>query len=130
MANRSFLGKGVALSFDIDKSGRVKFSSLEESVKESIFIILSTKIGERVMNYNFGCKIHDLMFELNTVSTRVKARRYIEEALSRWERRISIRNIEIETVASNELLIDIEYAVNDTNVIDNLVYPFYLFEPK
>ncbi len=130
MVNRSFLGKGVSLSFDIDKRGGIKFSSLEESVKESIFIILSTKIGERVMNYGFGCKIHDLMFSLNTISTRATIRSYIEEALNRWEKRISIRSIDIETVARNELLIDIEYSILDINVVDNLVYPFYLFEPK
>ena len=130
MINSSFLGEGVSLSFNIDNRGGVRFSSLEESVKESIFIILSTKIGERVMNYDFGCKIHNLMFKLNTVSTRAMAKIYIEEALNRWEKRIDIKNIEIETVKSNELLIDIEYFIIDENVIDNLVYPFYLLEPK
>ena len=126
----NFLGQGVSLSFDIGKEGTVEMATFQELVKESIFIILSTKIGERVMNYDFGCRIHDLMFELNTVSTRTMARMYIEEALKRWEKRITIRDIEIETIATNELLIDIEYFINDTNVIDNLVYPFYLLEPQ
>jgi len=130
MTDNAFLGKGVALSFDLDNKGGIRFSSFEESIKESIFIILSTKIGERVMNYNFGCKIHDLLFELNTASTRTMIKIYIQDALERWEKRITIKNIEIETVANNELLIDIEYFINDTNTIDNLVYPFYLLEAK
>ncbi len=128
MADNSFLGKGVAFDFNVDESGKIKLISSQELIKESIFIILSTKIGERVMNYNFGCKIHDLMFELNTIYTRNEASRYVREALERWEKRIIIKNIEVETGRKNELLIDIEYYIRDSNVIDNFVYPFYLFE--
>jgi len=82
------------------------------------------------MDYGFGCKIHDLMFKLNTPATRSHARMYIYEALIRWEIRVDIKRIDISDDSSSELIIDIEYIIKEINVIDNLVYPFYLLEPK
>ncbi len=130
MIDDSFLGKGIALSFDIDNKGGVRFASLQDSVKESMFIILSTKVGERVMRYGFGCKIHELMFALNTASTRTKAKMYVENALKRWEHRITIKDVTVEVVNRNSISIDVEYYINSTNIIDNLVYPFYLVESE
>jgi len=130
MIDKTFLGKGVSLSFDIDNSGALKMSSTEELIKESIFIILSTKIGERVMNYHFGCKIHELMFELNNSKTHARARAYVDEALKKWEPRIEVKRIIVESAIKNELMIDIDYYILESNVIDNMVYPFYLIESK
>lgn len=125
---KAFFGQGVSLSWDVDSHGGLKMSSMEELIKESMFIILSTKIGERVMNYHFGCKIHELMFELNTPSTHAKARMYVDEALKRWEPRIEVRDITVDTLAKNEIMIDVAYYIRESNVMDNLVYPFYLLE--
>jgi phage baseplate assembly protein W len=130
MDDNTFLGKGVALDFDVDKGGVVKMSSLQELVKESLFIILSTKIGERVMNYNFGCRIHELMFELNTPATHAKARMYVDDAIKRWEPRVEVTKISVEKGAKNEMVIDVNYFIVEANIVDNLVYPFYLIEAK
>jgi len=130
MIDKTFMGKGVSLSFDVDNSGALKMSSVEELIQESIFIILSTKIGERVMNYNFGCKIHELMFELNNPKTHARARAYVDEAIKSWEPRVEVTKITVESFAKNELMIDIDYYILETNVVDNLVYPFYLLESK
>ncbi|RLA76139.1 MAG: baseplate protein [Epsilonproteobacteria bacterium] len=130
MVDKTFLGKGVSLSFNIDNSGAMKMSSTDKLIKESIFIILSTKIGERVMNYHFGCKIHELMFELNTAKTHARARAYVDEALKKWEPRVEVKRITVESLAKNELMIDIDYYIQETSVVDNLVYPFYLLESK
>jgi phage baseplate assembly protein W len=128
MLNNSFLGKGVSLSFDIANDGAIRLSSLQELVKESIFIILSTKIGERVMNYNFGCEIHELMFEINNTSTQARARMYVNDAIVKWEPRVEIKSVEVEALGKNELIIDVSYYIRETSVVDNLVYPFYLME--
>ena len=130
MIDNSFLGKGVSLSFDIGSDGAIKLSSLQELIKESIFIILSTKLGERVMNYNFGCEIHELMFEINNSSTQARARMYVDNAIKRWEPRVEVKSVEVESVAKNEIVIDVSYYIKDSNVVDNLVYPFYLLESK
>ena len=130
MFDNLFLGKGVSLSFELGNDGAVRLSSLQELVKESIFIILSTKIGERVMNYNFGCEIHELMFEINNSVTQSRARMYVNDAIVKWEPRVEIKSVDVESIAGNELVIDVSYYIRETNVVDNLVYPFYLLESK
>jgi len=128
MADISFLGKGLSFPFKVDDNGAVDFSSYEENVKESITIILSTKIGERMMNPEFGCRISELLFKSNSSETHALAEQYVIEALRKWENRILLKNININSVDINKILIDIEYQLKDTNSFSNLVYPFYLIE--
>ena len=63
--NLDFLGKGWNFPFGYDKSnGSVLFSSGVENIRQNILIILGTRQGERQMLPRFGCKIHDLLFDL------------------------------------------------------------------
>ena len=101
------LGKGISVDFGLDSMGEIKMSSYEKSVEESIYIILSTHIGERVYNSDFGCRIHELMFEANNVRTQTMAKRYVEEALNKYEPRINILNTEVFSLdekSINELI--------------------------
>ena len=124
---RSFLGKGVRFPVFIDRAGGVAMSALEESVRESILIILGTAPGERVYRPTFGCDIHDLLFAPNNMSTAGLAAHYVVEALEKWEPRIE--HVSATATPSqdepNKLLIDIRYRVRGQNVARNLVYPFY-----
>ena len=126
--NYSFLGKGLAYPFSLEKSSYIKMSEMEKNIEESIEIILSTKYGERIMNPNFGCRIHELIFSLNTVDTHNLIVYYVSEALKKWENRIVIENISVEKSGSVSVDINIEYRIKDTNSFYNLVYPFYLTE--
>jgi len=124
--NLDFLGKGISLDFGVDSKGGIKFSSYERSVEESIDIILSTRIGERIYNYKFGCKIHDLMFEPNNVRTQNLAARYVNEALTNFEPRIDLKDVEAISLDEKSLNINITYTLIESNKEFNLVYPFYL----
>jgi len=128
MNNTTFLGRGVAFPFQCDKDGSVKFSAFEDSVEESIFIILSTKIGERVMNPEFGCQISELLFEKNSPETCAIAEQYVKVALRKWENRIILNEVRANSVELNKIVIEIEYQIKDTNSFFNYVYPFYLIE--
>ena len=121
-----YLGKGISLDFGVDSNGGISFSSYEKSVEESIDIILSTHVGERVYNYQFGCRIHELMFEPNNVRTQALAARYVEEALENFEHRINIVSVAAYSEDEKSLNINITYALVESNKEYNLVYPFYL----
>lgn len=125
---RSFLGKGWKYPIELDRAGGVALSELDESIRQSIFIILGTAPGERVMRPYFGCEIHDLIFAPNSVATAGLAAHYVTEALNKWEPRIT--DIEVEAEPSeadpNRLDIEIKYKVRSSNAPRNLVYPFYL----
>jgi len=126
--DNNFLGKGVAFPLSINQYNQIESSSYEENIKESIIIILSTKLGERLMRPDFGCRIHELLFAPNTIDTHNLAIFYVTEALRKWEHRIILNQVDILTTTETSINIHIDYQIKDTNSFYNLVYPFYLTE--
>jgi phage baseplate assembly protein W len=130
-SDKEYLGKGWRFPLAINLTGGVSTSSFEENVRESIYIILGTAIGERIKRPDFGCQIHDLMFAPNNPVTAAVAAHYCEEALLKWEPRAT--NIEVYAEASadepNRLNIRISYTIIYTHDRRSLVYPFYLRKP-
>ena len=125
---KHFLGRGVGFPVGVDAYGALKTSEHEESISESIHIIMGTGIGERVMRPDFGCRIHDLVFHPVSPNTCAMASLYVREALVKWEPRI--REVEVDVTpdpnAESSLLINVSYRVRRTNNLTNLVYPFFL----
>lgn len=128
----SFLGIGwgfdigeASKGINLNSDGRIQTARYEESVRQSIWIILSTAKGERLMRQNFGCGIHDLVFSSNTASIKGDITNFVRKALVNFEPRINLRNIEIQE-DGGRLNINISYEVITTNNVFNLVYPFYM----
>lgn len=131
--SKPFLGRGLGFSITdavkLDSDGSLQMADYEESVRQSVFLILSTAKGERVMRPGFGCGIYDLVFEMKTAGTAGRISQEVQEALLRFEPRIDVRKIQVipETDSVGEkLTIQVEYQVRATNNVFNLVYPFYL----
>jgi phage baseplate assembly protein W len=124
----NFLGIGIDFDFGFNQYGEVKKSAYEASIEDSMNIILSTRIGERIMREDFGCRIHELLFAPNTTTTHNLMIYYVTEALKKWENRILLKDVKVIESSENSVNIDIEYQVRDTNSFYNLVYPFYLTE--
>ncbi|MEM9490039.1 MAG: GPW/gp25 family protein [Myxococcota bacterium] len=129
--DRNFLGKGWRFPVAINLTGGVSTSALDGNVRESIFIILGTAPGERIKRPYFGCRIHDLMFAPNNYVTAALAEHYCEEALLKFEPRLTEVQVKAKPSAEepNLLNIHIHYTVADNNDMRNLVYPFYLAQP-
>jgi phage baseplate assembly protein W len=125
---QEFLGVGVKFPIQLDEQGDVALSRHEEDVREAIWIILSTAPGERLMRPDFGCGLHDLVFAPNNTRTAGLVRFHVEEALTRWEPRILLQQVQVQPDPGNPavLLISIDYTVRTTDSRHNLVYPFYL----
>ena len=124
---KDFLGIGLGFPVQLNSSGAVATAEYEESVRQSIWIILSTSPGERVMRPDFGCGIYDLVFEVNSASTSGKVAQAVRESLLLQEPRIDVLDVQVEAQgAGATLLIEIRYQVRATNNVFNMVYPFYL----
>ena len=110
---------------------RIAVAEYEESVRQSILIILSTAKGERVMRPTFGCGISELVFAVNNATTQALAKLEVHESLQNWEPRIDVLSVEISTGGDRgeQLLIFIDYRIRTTDTRFNLVYPFYLDRP-
>jgi uncharacterized protein len=129
---KEFLGVGWNFPLEVvkldDKRLSVKLAEYEESIRQSIRIILETARGERVMRPDFGCGIHERVFALNDSATRGIIEDEVREALLNWEPRIEVLDVEARAEGSEGqvLMINIEYKVRSTESRFNLVYPFYL----
>ena len=123
-----FLGIGWNFPIALDNTQQIALAHEEESVRQSIWMILSTSPGERVMRPDFGCGMHDLVFGVNNASTATAVTEVVNEALALWEPRIDVLDVYAAADAAepNRLLIEINYQVRATNSRFNLVYPFYL----
>ena len=124
------LGRGVAFPVRLGSRGGLAVSTAIDKVRQSIWLILSTAPGERLMWPEFGCAIHDLIFRHNTETLHGLAVEKVREALQRWEPRIDVVNATADTDLGepNRLLIRVDYRLRANNTVHNLVYPFFLQE--
>lgn len=127
---RSFLGTGWRFPVRVAPDGGLALSSAEQLVAESIWLVLSTAPGERVMNAEFGCGIHTLVFAGNNAATQAAVAHHVRDALTNFEPRIEILDVRVNAAGDldNVLMIAIDYRLRDNNTMHNLVYPFYIGE--
>ena len=123
-----FLGVGWTSPVKLDEKGRIEVARYEDCVRQSIWMILGTAKGERVMRPDFGCGIHELVFAPNNLGTVGKIVSDVRNALIEWEPRIDVLDVDTipDRAQPNVILIQVNYQVRTTNNIFNLVYPFYL----
>src|SRR5580765_2065233 len=102
---------------------RIELAREERSIRESILLIMGTARGERVMRPDFGCGLHELVFETNDSMTAARASSDTRESLIEWEPRIDVLDVNVgaDPVEGNKLLIELEYRVRRTNNVFNLV---------
>jgi hypothetical protein len=82
------------------------------------------------MRPQFGCGIHDLVFEPNSGALRGMVAARVRDALTRWEPRIDLLDVQVSTDAAepNRLFISLDYRIRSNNAFHNLVYPFFVNE--
>jgi uncharacterized protein len=122
------LGAGLAFPLRVDARGGLALARREDDVREAIQIILGTAPGERPLRPEFGCGIHDQVFESCDAYALGRLDHEIRVALDRWEPRIEVVGIDFDLTGSGrgQLLIEIAYALRGSNDVRNLVYPFYM----
>jgi phage baseplate assembly protein W len=127
---REYLGVGWKFPLQVTPGGTIAQARHEQRIEESIFLILSTAKGERVMLPDFGCGIHDLVFAPNDATTLAVVTQTVRDALVTYEPRIDVLDIGVENPPEqpNLLLIRVNYRIRANNALGNLVYPFFIRE--
>ncbi len=128
-ANKAYLGTGWAFPPSFFQNGQVSLVSAEEDICESLQILLSTSLGERVLQPTYGCNLQDLVFETLTPTVASSIKERVRTAILYHEPRINLDGLDL-TLGDLEgiVLLTVEYTVLSTNSRFNLVYPFYLKE--
>jgi uncharacterized protein len=129
---RAFLGVGWKFPLQVTPRGRVALARHEVRVEESIYQILSTAKGERVMLPDFGCGIHEMVFSSNSAGNLARIKQDVLQALVRFERRIDVLAVTVDNPREepNLLLIRVSYRIRSNNAVGNVVYPFYVTESR
>lgn len=124
----SFLGTGWSFppSFEL-QSKSIQTSNNEQDIDESLQILLSTRLGERIMVPEYGSNLEDLLFNPLDLTLKTVVSHQIKTAILYHESRIDVEKIDISqgNDLEGELLILIDYRVRATNSRRNLVFPFY-----
>ena len=125
---QEFLGSGMKFPPQVNPAtGRFEVARGEISVKESVYIILMTQKSERWIRPEFGSSLMNYTF-MDTSTTMLNLiAREIAGDLMKQEPRLADVNVKIDAKSKQGcLIIYIDYLIRETNVRDNLVFPFYL----
>jgi hypothetical protein len=127
MAN-SIIGSRLGFPPRLNDRNRLGLVDDDTAIRQSIYVIIHTVPGERVMRPEFGCEIHSLIFAPANYQTASLAELYVREALERWEPRIILHEVEVTPGGSQygELFIRVSYQVKGQHDPRSLVYPYYL----
>jgi phage baseplate assembly protein W len=124
------IGAGWAFPPKVNASGGLSWSTGPARIQDSIWIVLSTSLGERLMRPTFGGGIHEFVFQSNSAVMRTALASQVKDALTRWEPRIELDAVRVDESPddSAEVRISIDYRIRATNELFNLVFPLYVQE--
>ncbi|MGB4892059.1 MAG: GPW/gp25 family protein [Propionicimonas sp.] len=123
-----FVGAGWSYPLGTDATGGVALVTRDREIEQAIRLILGTAVGERPMRPEFGCRIHDHVFNAASSATAGQIAYDVRQALDRWEPRIEVFDVGVsfDAMTIGVLYIDINYSIRSLNDPRNLVFPFYV----
>jgi uncharacterized protein len=125
------MGRGWAFPPTFSKQTcAVVTSETEEDIRQSLHILLQTRMRERVMQSSYGCNLDMLLFESITTTFLSFVKDHVSTSIRLYEPRVNLLQVTMDTrdLFSGAILIRVDFEVRATNRRDNIVYPFYLNE--
>ena len=127
MSDQGFVGFGFAYPMGVDDQGGMAMVTGTANVERSIRLIIGTAYGERPMRPEFGCGIHDLIFDLASPELITQIQLQVKASLGRWETRAEIISV---TAAFDDdrttIQILVTYRIKGSYDPRNLLVPFYV----
>jgi len=127
----TFLGTGWSFppSFD-SATGSVEMVKDVDDINQSLQILLSTSLGERVMQPRYGCNLEDYLFDPLSSSVIGYIKDLVENAILIYEPRIIAERVDVTAAGSFDIIegrftIEVEYSIPGTNSRFNYVYDYY-----
>jgi hypothetical protein len=128
MRNTDFIGTGWSFPPTFNKQTKaVELVSGKEDIEGSLHILLSTTIGERVMQPLYGCNLKQFLFEPTNTALTAHIKKLVEDAILYFEPRIKLEQLNVDA-DDGRMEITVEYTIKINNSRSNFVYPFYLKE--
>lgn len=111
-------------------NGGVEMVQYNDSIRQALLLLFSTRPGERVMRPDYGCDIHRLIFSPNDDTTAGLAIYYVQRAIDRWEPRIDVLRLDAgrDDEQPERLNILLQYRVRVTRHAELLTFSLNLVE--
>lgn len=123
------IGVGWKFPIKVNARGGLSWSSGPDRIRDAIWIVLATAMGERVMRPTFGAGAETHVFDPNGGAARTRLAADIREALARWEPRITVVGIDVrQGDEPSRVDVAVDYTIRTTNELFNLVFPLYVQE--
>jgi phage baseplate assembly protein W len=127
MSDQGFVGFGFAYPMGVDDQGGMAMVTGAANIERSIRLIIGTAYGERPMRPEFGCGIHDLIFDLASPELITQIQLQVQASLRRWETRAEVISV---TAAFDDnrttIQIQVTYRIKGSYDPRNLLVPFYV----
>ncbi|MBR4839992.1 MAG: GPW/gp25 family protein [Paludibacteraceae bacterium] len=123
-----FIGKGWSFPPHFNKYDRsVDMVSGQEEIEQSLKILFSTNVRERLFHPDFGCDLRKFQFAPNNRVTLLHIQQLVENTVRQYEPRIILNSVDIniDEIMDGKLLINLSYTIRTTNTQYNMVYPYY-----
>ena len=97
-----------------------------DSIKSSIKLIIAWPLRTRQFNGEFGSRIMETIEEPSDDILISLIRRFIIDAISKWEQRIELSNINISRSEPQTIKVNLIYKVKELDIQDSLFYTYYI----
>ena len=131
-----FIGKGWSFPPHFSKykymrddyyAGGVDMVADHQEIEESLSVLFSTQLEERLFHGDNGSSLIDYQFAGNDNITMIRIKDTITRAVKKHEPRIMLEKVDINTddLLEGRLIISLSYTIKATNSRYNMVYPYY-----
>lgn len=126
LVDRDTQGRGVHFPLTLDANTRdFKRVEHEENIKECIYWLIATRIGERVMAEDVGTLIMQSLFaSIEGLEDTLPFQ--VTEAITLYEPRVEDIRAKAERTGLTELRLTTTWVVRATGRRDSLVYPYFV----
>lgn len=116
--------RGPAFPFRIDPAtGSVAWASGAEKIRQNVWLVLGTRLGERPMLRDFGARVHALLQEPLDAAFADLLASHAREALLQWERRILVAEATVEREEEGAVRLRLSYVHTEEQAGGEIVVP-------
>jgi phage baseplate assembly protein W len=129
MTDNKIIGTGWAFppQFIAETNETVMAGGVDD-INQSLYILFTTELGERVMQPNYGSAMKRMLFESVNEHFKSYMRMVLVRSIALYEARIKPLRIEFgadETEEGRYLMV-LDYMVVATRQKNNFIFPFYM----
>jgi phage baseplate assembly protein W len=93
-----------------DADGRLRWPSLEDSVRQRLRVLLATRPGEQLMRPRFGAGLDEVIGEPDTLATRKRIADLVTQAVQSGEPRVLLDGVDVTSDPDHPGLVHVRLA--------------------